>query len=270
MFNTTGLEERLKNPTTLVCVSHSGGKDSQAMYLFLKNLVPKERLIVIHANLGHIEWPGTIEHIKSTIEHELFITKAKKTLFDMARHRGMWPSPKFRQCTSDLKRGPIRRIIRKISSERGFTFVLDCVGIRAQESGNRSKLKPFQFKKDLWTKKRLWAQWYPIFDWTEETVFQFIKDNGQSPHWAYGAGMSRLSCSFCIMSNNSDLMTAAKLRPDLLAEYVELEKEIGQTFKMPVNGHTYRLDEYIKRLERKEAEKNSQLSLFDNSCNYQT
>lgn len=53
---------------------------------------------------------------------------------------------------------------------------------------------------------------------------------GQEPHWAYSQGMSRLSCSFCIMANKSDLRTAAKLRRRLFEKHADLEARIGHTF----------------------------------------
>ena len=62
-------------------------------------------------------------------------------------------------------------------------------------------------------------------------VFAAIEEGGQTPHWAYAAGMSRLSCSFCIMASLSDLQCAARLRPKLLEQYARLEAEIGHTLR---------------------------------------
>ena len=60
-------------------------------------------------------------------------------------------------------------------------------------------------------------------------MFRIIAEAGQSPHWAYAAGMSRVSCSFCILASRADLRRAAELRPDLYRSYAELEKRIGHT-----------------------------------------
>ena len=57
-----------------------------------------------------------------------------------------------------------------------------------------------------------------------------IAETDQSPHWAYAAGMSRLSCSFCILASRADLRRAARLRPGLYREYVAPERRIGHTF----------------------------------------
>lgn len=46
---------------------------------------------------------------------------------------------------------------------------------------------------------------------------------------AYAVGMSRLSCSFCILASRADLRRATELRPDLYRTYAELERRIGHT-----------------------------------------
>ena len=43
--------------------------------------------------------------------------------------------------------------------------------------------------------------------------------------------MPRLSCSFCIFAPPAALILAGKHRPDLLAEYVQVERETGHTFR---------------------------------------
>jgi 3'-phosphoadenosine 5'-phosphosulfate sulfotransferase (PAPS reductase)/FAD synthetase len=221
----------------LFVVNHSGGKDSQAMFNLIFALVPHDQIVVIHAHLPGVEWEGTADHVKATIGsipyHEVVATK---TFFEMVKGRGFWPSPKYRQCTSDLKRGPIEKKIREISKETGRKLIVNCVGIRAQESSARSKQIPFKKSEKNSKAGREWYDFLPVFDWDIKFVFDYIEMNGQKAHWAYSKGMSRLSCCFCIMSNSSDLKTAAKLNPELLDKYDQLEREIDQTFIMPKNG----------------------------------
>lgn len=73
--------------------------------------------------------------------------------------------------------------------------------------------------------------WLPIHDWTERQVWQRIHASGVPYHPAYDAGMSRLSCSLCVLASRADLVRAAQLRPDLAAEYAALEVEIGHRFR---------------------------------------
>ena len=65
----------------LVAVNHSGGKDSQAMTILLSRIVPREQLLVVHAPLGEVEWPGTVEHIERTIPPGLPFARQRKALF---------------------------------------------------------------------------------------------------------------------------------------------------------------------------------------------
>ena len=220
-----------------VFVSHSGGKDSQAMYLFLKKIVPSEQLFVIHADLGDVEWSGVKEHIQETVEEPIHYAKAiyadgkPKSLLNYVEKRGKWPSSAARFCTSDLKRDPINKIIRRIMKEHGCTVAVNCMGIRAEESASRSKMVDWKQNKRLSNTKRLVYDWFPIFDWTEEQVFEFISVSNQSPHWAYAKGMKRLSCCFCIFADDKSLKLAAKMNPGLAEEYLHLEKKIGHDFK---------------------------------------
>ncbi|MDE9437396.1 phosphoadenosine phosphosulfate reductase family protein [Xenorhabdus bovienii] len=225
-------------------VSHSGGKDSQAMYALLQGAVPHEQIVVVHANLGDVEWPGVIDHISENITHELNIVQATKTFLGMVEARGMWPSPKYRQCTSDLKRGPIQKFIRGDLKSREKTLAVDCTGIRAEESPNRAKRQPFTLNKTLTNKTRTVYSWLPIFDLSTESVFQIINDVGQVPFWAYEYN-DRLSCVFCIMGSLNDLRHGARRNPKLYRRYVDMEKQIGHTLFMKGNK-PIPLNEYIE------------------------
>jgi len=241
------IEKLIKRGATFV-VNHSGGKDSQALTIYIRSIIPENQLLVIHAELPEVDWPGIIPHIKSTIGGlPLRVCRAKKTFFEMVLHRQMWPSPKYRQCTSDLKRGPIEKEIRRAISEgKASKLIVNCVGIRAEESSNRKKANPWKYCKRNSKAGREWYDWLPIFKVTEVDVFHRIEKAGQVPHPAYGLGMSRLSCCFCIMSNRSDLRIASVQNPHLFNRIVQLEQEIDQSFMMPVKEVRKFLPEFIK------------------------
>lgn len=224
----------------LFVINHSGGKDSQAMYLMLRDIVPAAQRVIVHANLGEVEWPDAVDHINATTAGEpLHVCRSRRGLLQMIEERGMFPSPKLRQCTSDLKRGPIERTVRAITRERkavdveAWGLVVNCMGMRAEESPGRSKLTPFKRHEGNSKAGREWYDWLPIHDLTTAEVFERIAVAGQAPHWVYAAGMSRFSCCFCIMSNKADLITAARLNPGLYRRYVELERSTGQVMMMP-------------------------------------
>ncbi len=213
-------------------VSHSGGKDSQTMFLLLSVLVPKTQLVVIHAHLPEVEWKGTRRHIKDTICGIQYIeVVARKTFFEMVDHRQMFPGPKYRQCTSDLKRGPIEKAIRADLKAKNKSLAVNCMGLRAEESKNRAKMDTFKIHKSLSKAGRTVYNLLPIHDYLVDQVFATIKQAGQQPHWAYSVGMSRLSCCFCIMASAGDLRVSAIQNPELYRRYVLKEKELNFTLK---------------------------------------
>lgn len=226
-------------------LNDSGGKDSQAMRILVcgalrdRGVAIERHCIVAHASLGKVEWPGALEHARAGAERFGlgFITAvAKRSLLQMVEERHAkrpevpsWPSSSCRQCTSDLKRGPIRREIRRFTKFACRHLVVNCIGERASESKERAKKSVLTLNKSLCTKSREWWDWYPIHALTTAEVFQTIADAGESPHWAYAKGNERLSCTFCIMGSRNDLRNGALLRPDLYREYVEMERKTGYT-----------------------------------------
>ncbi|SFU98809.1 3'-phosphoadenosine 5'-phosphosulfate sulfotransferase (PAPS reductase)/FAD synthetase [Aliiroseovarius crassostreae] len=220
----------------LFVVNHSAGKDSQSMMIYLKEIgISPEQMLVIHADLGEVEWAGNLDHIRNTVGNvEIITAEAKTSFFEMVERRQMFPSPSQRQCTSDLKRGPIEREIRRyLKAHPEFRgLVVNCMGMRAQESASRAKKSAVQFSNRNSKAGRHWFDWLPIHHLTTAEVFRMIEDAGQQPHYAYQMGMTRLSCCFCIMASVNDLTVAAKANPELYARYVATEKRLGHTLSM--------------------------------------
>lgn len=231
----------------LFVVNHSGGKDSQAMLIRIRQLVPASQILVVHADLPGVEWAGTQEHARRYCQDLPFITAvAVKTFFQMVDSRKNWPSPSNRQCTSDLKRGPIEREIRRYIKRTGHSgLVVNCMGLRAQESSSRAQATVFELNEKNSVAGREWYDWLPIHDWSKDKVLLEIKKAGQELHPAYGLGMSRLSCAFCIMSSKADLRIAAQHNPDLFQRILAKEQEIGKTM-FAVKGKPVALDQYMK------------------------
>ena len=215
----------------LVVVNHSGGKDSQAMTAELRKVVPEKQLLVIHADLPEVDWPGCWEHLRATTPGLTSVqVRAKKTFFQMVERRQMWPSSCNRQCTSDLKRDPIEKAVRQWIKEKGLSgLVINACGIRAEESPKRSKATPWKWNKRNSKAGRRWYDWLPVFRFSTEDVWESIRAAGQEPHYAYGLGNTRLSCVFCIMANKNDLNVGRKHFPQLFRRYVETEKRINHS-----------------------------------------
>jgi len=219
----------------LFYISHSGGKDSQAQYALLTKVVPHDQIVVVHADLGEIEWLGVQDHIAATINHELYVVRAGKTFFEMVEHRAKtrpdvpaWPSSATRQCTSDLKRNPLHKFIRNDMKKRGAALGVNCVGLRAEESPGRAKKESLKINATLSKAGRTVYEYLPVHHLKTEEVFKVIADANQEPFWAYETNQ-RLSCVFCIMGCANDLRHGAQQRPDLLKAYLDLEEKTGWT-----------------------------------------
>ena len=219
----------------LVAINTSGGKDSQAMTILLSRIVSRDQIVAVHAPLGEVEWPGTIEHIEATLPIGVPLIFAPvtsgKTLLERVEERGLWPSNSARWCTSDYKAGPIQRELRRYlkTHPRFGGRLVNAMGMRAEESPARAGKAPWRRNDRMSVAGREVFDWLPVFDLSTDDVFRVIRQAGQSPHWAYAAGMSRLSCSFCVLASLADLRRAAELRPDLYAKYVQLERRIAHT-----------------------------------------
>lgn len=245
--------QNLIDTGALFVVSHSGGKDSQAMMVHLiREGVPASQMVVIHACLGEVEWRGAKELAAANAEAAgvpFIVATARRGLLQMVRERfekrpevPSWPSSATRQCTSDLKRGPIAREARRYANDHGFTTVVNCMGFRAEESPARAKRPVLAQVKKNTTRTRDWFDFLPILSWSTQEVFQAIADDGQQPHPAYGArlvdgrwvteGNDRLSCVFCIMASARDIANGAQNYPELAAEYMALEERTGYTMHM--------------------------------------
>ncbi len=219
----------------LFAMSDSGGKDSQATRIRVMRLVPPEQAVVVHASLGDVEWPGALEHARDGSARsgvEFVVARARKTFFELVEHRASlgvvaWPTTANRQCTSDLKRDPIMREVRRVARERGTKLIVTCMGLRAAESTKRRQAATWKQSKRGSAAGREWWEWLPIHHLSTAEVFATIAEAGETPHPAYAAGNDRLSCVFCILASRGDLRRGATANPELLARYVAMEERTG-------------------------------------------
>lgn len=237
------------NDYDVLILNSSGGKDSQTMLEHVVNLAssqgfPKDRMIVAHADLGRVEWAGTADLAERQAKFWGLrfekISRPQGDLLTQVEQRGKWPDAANRYCTSDHKRAQVMKIVtrvgREIKASSGIGTqgrplrVLNVMGLRAQESPARAKQPELKYEPNRSTKSRHVWTWLPILDWTEKQVWESIKRSGVPYHHAYDLGMPRLSCVFCIFAPKAALMLAGKHNPELLDEYVRVERKTGHTF----------------------------------------
>lgn len=240
----------------LVAIGVSGGKDSDACAIaanrHLNAVDHTGPRVLIHACLGRVEWRDSLpscERLAARLGWELMVVRRQAG--DMlARREGRWANnvrryanlecvkvilpwstPALRFCTSELKSQVITSALRKRFPAHD---ILNVVGIRRQESANRSRMPVSAVLPKLARKGYQGVTWNAIIDWPVEDVLATIKDAGLDLHEAYTRyGSSRVSCAFCIMSSISDLNAAVSCADnhDLYRSMVRLEAESTFAFQ---------------------------------------
>ncbi|MFF9901325.1 phosphoadenosine phosphosulfate reductase family protein [Streptomyces longispororuber] len=266
--STTVPDEMIRNADWIV-ISSSGGKDSQAMLSYVvrraKALGMLDKVVVVHADLGRVEWKGTrelaelqarlagvrrFEVVQATgadlLERvEIRYGKLKAKAEEEAVERGedpatvkvapAWPSSSARWCTPDVKRGPIRTLYTRLTAELAHlgrpVRILECIGQRAAESSQRAKLAGVEVNRGASNGKRHIVTWRPIHAWSDRKVWREIARSRLPYHPAYDWGNRRLSCVFCVLGCNSDLVNGARRVPELAAAYARMEVAVGADFK---------------------------------------
>ena len=103
-----------------IVVNSSGGKDSQtALAEVIRQTdalgISRDRIVVSHQDLGHVEWAGTVQLAREQAEHyglRFEVARYRNIkgqslgLLGYVRQRRKWPSPSNRYCTSEFKRSP--------------------------------------------------------------------------------------------------------------------------------------------------------------------
>jgi DNA sulfur modification protein DndC len=165
------------------------------------------------------------------------VRNPNKTYLEMVEKRGMFPSASTRQCTSDLKRGPIQKFIRHLPEK----FIINCTGIRAGESHARAKQSPWKFDEAQSKAGRIIWNWMPIFAESLQDVLRWHWTNHQPLHPVYvpeyhtdgttGGYLRRFSCRVCIFSTDADIRAIYQHDRDAFDQVSGLEQRVGFTMK---------------------------------------
>ena len=234
----------------VIFVSHSGGKDSQAMLAQLVRRGLKDKIVLVHADLGDMEWEEMEPWIrKISFGLDVNVVRSELDFFGLARKYKRLPSGQQQFCTDFLKTKPIGTFIHDYMYEHDLTTAINATGMRADESKRRAKKLPLVLSKGSGTSgmhmPRKHADhtihdWMPIFSYSVDEVYAEVEYAGQEVHEIYSKGFSRLSCVFCINGRVSEHKEAAKLRPVLAQKMVGLERELGKTIRIKqIDGVKY-------------------------------
>ncbi len=240
----------------IVAFSVSGGKDSAAATL-ASNLYldaighDRARRIVIHADLGRIEWESTprqVEAIAARAGLELVVVRRQagdliarwQARFASGKARyealttyglvGPWSSSALRFCTSEMKTHVITAELRRRFP--GQT-VLSVVGLRRDESRSRAMTpisRPHDAAARSTSAPRL-INWHPIAAWSEAQVYAWHAEQRVPLHEAYIKwNASRMGCSFCVLASLHNLETSTTVPGNRTALDLLVDLEIASHF----------------------------------------
>lgn len=209
-------------------INFSGGKDSSAMLAYLCEHYPNVKKHVVFADTGWEhpdaeEWSRKIVAMFGLPLH--VVRNPNKTFLTMSERRGKFPGMQQRQCTSDLKRDPINTWIRNNVID---PIVINCMGLRSEESSNRKKKKKLARNARQTNSRRTLWDWLPIKDWTEAHVMDYLAAKDIPLHPVY-KHLRRFSCRLCIYMSHHDIQQVKEHDPEAIAIIDRIEQKTGFT-----------------------------------------
>lgn len=265
MSNKQSFQEAMRSPGVRHVLGLSGGKDSAALAIYIKDRYP-----VVHEKMEYF-FSDTGAELKEVYDFldklEAYLGKEIKRLssgkdFDhwLSVYNGFLPSAKQRWCTREMKIKPFEAFV-------GDDEVVSYIGIRADE--NREGY--ISHKKNI----------KAVFPFVEDgivrdDVFQMLEDSVGVPE--YYKWRSRSGCYFCFFQRQSEWLGLKREHPELFEKAREYENRKRERFDWEVGksdaggyGYTWSsqgtLEELIARAE--EREKNENLIVSGNKLRWQ-
>jgi 3'-phosphoadenosine 5'-phosphosulfate sulfotransferase (PAPS reductase)/FAD synthetase len=191
-------------------VSLSGGKDSTALAIYLRDRIPD--LEYVFCDTGE-ELPETYDYLEKL---EAILGKKIRTLNPdrpfkhyLEIYKGVLPDARTRWCTRKLKIEPFERFV-------GDDIVYNYIGIRADEPHRKGYIS---------SKPNIIAK-YPFIEdgITKGDVYRILEENGIGLP-KYYEWRSRSGCYFCFFQQRIEWVGLSVRHPDKFHQAMEMEKE---------------------------------------------
>jgi phosphoadenosine phosphosulfate reductase len=185
-----------------VYVAFSGGKDSiVALDLVRRSGVRYDA----HYNLTSVDPPELVHFIRDKYP-EVIGHIPEKSMYQLIAEHRMPPTRRVRYCCEFLK-------------ERGGEGRLVVTGLRASESNRRAKSWKVFNECDPRLKATGKRILNPIFSWTEDDVWRYIRANKLGYPALYDEGFKRVGCVMCPMAGFKRMRADALRWPRIAAAY---------------------------------------------------
>lgn len=228
-------------------VGFSGGIDSQAASLWVRNRFPAEDIILLNCNAGRNENALTdafVAHYSATVFPVTVVTSiyadlwktegfaetkgldgsAELTFEGLIKVKGRPPSRKAQFCTEILKLRPQRRWVNENVTDEYERYT----GLRRDESDKRKNtaFREFDDYFDCYVN-------HPIADWPKQIAFDYVKAHGEEFNPLYKLGFGRVGCAPCINSGKEDILLWNDRFPEEIEKIRRYEANTGRTYFAP-------------------------------------
>jgi 3'-phosphoadenosine 5'-phosphosulfate sulfotransferase (PAPS reductase)/FAD synthetase len=189
----------------------SGGKDSSALAVFMRERVPEMEYFFCDTGAELPETYEYLDKLEVTLGKpiaRLNSTKGFDHWFEV--YRGTLPSPNMRWCTKKMKIEPIENWV-------GDDEVISYVAIRADESGRKGYVS---------TKPNIKAVFPFIEEGIDHAGVLAILNNAGIGLPEYYSWRTRSGCYFCFYQRKSEWVGLAEKHPDLWEKAVAIENKV--------------------------------------------
>lgn len=231
-------------------LSLSGGKDSTALAIYMRDRVPDMEYVFCDTGEELRETYRYLEKLEAYLGKKIVrLNPDRPFMHYLELYNGVLPDARTRWCTRMLKLKPFEKYI-------GDSPVVSYIAIRADESGRKGYI----------TKKPNVSVRYPFIEdgLTRADIFELIEQSGLGlPD--YYRWRSRSGCYFCFFQQKIEWVGLLENHPDLFSKAAGFEKtggSEGERFTW-VQGES--LEELsqpsrVAEIKRKFMERNNQLS----------
>ncbi|WP_462158656.1 phosphoadenosine phosphosulfate reductase domain-containing protein [Pseudoalteromonas sp. GB56] len=239
MSNHVTLKEAMKDKASRHVLGLSGGKDSAALAIHIKDNYPElhEKMEYFFSDTGAelSEVYDFLNIMESYLGKEIIRIGSGRPFEHWLRvNNDFLPSARQRWCTVNMKLKPFEQFV-------GQDPVISYIGIRADEQrdgyvSTKPNIKAvFPFKED---------------ELEREDIYQILRDTVGVPK--YYEWRSRSGCYFCFFQRQDEWLGLKRNHPELFEKAKEIERTAGNGYTW-VQGRT--LDEVVAHAEKKEQEK---------------
>ncbi len=233
-----GLETSINDADCRHVLGLSGGKDSAALAIYLKDRYPDihRRVEYFFSDTGAElkEVYEFLEKLESYLGKEIARLSSGRDFEHWLKvHNDFLPSPRQRWCTREMKIKPFERFV-------GDDPVISYIGIRSDEN-----------REGYISQKATIRAVFPFIEdgLVREDIFRILRDSVGVPE--YYKWRSRSGCYFCFFQRQDEWLGLKRNHPELYAKARAIEQTSGAGYTW-AQGAT--LEQVVAKAETREAQ----------------